>query len=222
LVSALTGTGQGPRPSDAWANGAIDTEAAAAVSRVMHCHSLPASVGVARRGGIEGATKLLDVGGGSGCFSIAIAQQLPSIRCTVMELSAVCDVARGYIAEAGVSDRVDVAAVDMFREAWPAGYDAVFFSNVFHDWNESTNRQLARSAFGVLPGGGRVFLHEMLVDEDGGGPLAAASFSMLMLLGTQGKQYTLAELATILRDAGFIDVHARPTWLLFGRERAHT
>jgi acetylserotonin N-methyltransferase len=129
-----------------------------------------------------------------------------------MELPAVCDVARGYIAKGGVSDRVDVAAVDMFREAWPKGHDAVFFSNVFHDWNEATNLQLAQSAFGVLPSGGRIFLHEMLVDEDGGGPLAAASFSMLMLFGTQGKQYAFSELVTILREAGFTDIAARSTY----------
>jgi acetylserotonin N-methyltransferase len=204
--------GQPGRASEGWAKGGLPPEVAAAVSRVMHCHSLPASVAVAQRGGLEGVKRLLDVGGGSGCFSIAIAQHFPDVRCTVMELATVCDVARGYIAQGGVDKQVDVAAVDMFREAWPTGYDGVFLSNVFHEWNEETNAELARAAFAVLPSGGRIFLHEMLVDEDGGGPLTSASFSMLMLLGTQGRQYALSELAAILQPAGFVDVRAQPTY----------
>src|SRR5262249_3855391 len=69
----------------AWKRGQIERAQAEAVTRLMHCHSLPASVGAARNGNFAGTTRLLDVGGGSGCFSIAIAQQFPSIRCTVLE-----------------------------------------------------------------------------------------------------------------------------------------
>jgi acetylserotonin N-methyltransferase len=198
-------------PADAWQRGHIDRAQAEVVTRLMHCHSLPASVGAARNGNLEGVTRLLDVGAGSGCFSVAIAQHFPSIRCTVMELSAVCDVARGYIEEGGVSDRVDTLALDMFRDAWPRGYDGMFFSNIFHDWDVDTNQFLARRAHDALLPGGRIFLHEMLLAEDGSGPATTASFSMLMLLGTRGRQYTFAELRQILTSAGFDQVESRAT-----------
>ena len=123
-----------------------------------------------------------------------------------------CEVAQTYIDAAGVQDRVDTAAVDMFRQAWPAGYDAVFFSNVWHDWNFRTCEWLAARAFEALPAGGRIMLHEMLLDDDGAGPPAAASFSMLMLLATQGQQFTLEELKGILEGAGFTGVEARQTY----------
>jgi acetylserotonin N-methyltransferase len=198
--------------ADAWTRGQIERAQAEAVTRLMHCHSLPASVGAARNGNFEGTTRLLDVGGGSGCFSIAIAQQFPSIRCTVLELPAVCDVARRYIADGGVADRVDTTSIDMFREPWPRGYDGMFFSNIFHDWNVETNTFLARCAYQALAPGGRIFLHEMLLAEDGSGPVTTASFSMLMLLGTHGRQYSFAELRQILTSAGFANVDARPTY----------
>ena len=198
--------------ADDWQRGHIDRAQAEVVTRIMHCHSLPASVGVARNGNLDGVVRLLDVGGGSGCFSVAIAQRFPAIRCTVMELAAVCDVAQRYIAEGGVAERVDTVAVDMFREAWPQGYDAMFFSNIFHDWDAETNRLLARRAFEALPRGGRIFLHEMLLAEDGSGPVTTAAFSMLMLLGTRGRQYSLSALERILADVGFRDVAARPTY----------
>ena len=50
----------------------------------------------------------------------------------------------------------------------------------------------------------------MLLDNDGAGPLTAASFSMLML-GTQGQQFTFAELRQLLEAAGFFDVTAKNT-----------
>jgi acetylserotonin N-methyltransferase len=199
-------------PSDAWERGRIDRAQAEVVTRLMHCHSLPASVGAATNGNLRGVSRLLDVGGGSGCFSVAMAQQFPSIRCTVMELPAVCEVARSYIADGGVADRVDTVAIDMFREPWPRGYDGIFFSNIFHDWGDETNRLLAGRAYDALPSGGRIFLHEMLLAEDGSGPVTTASFSMLMLLGTQGRQYSFSELRQILTSVGFDDIDSRPTY----------
>jgi acetylserotonin N-methyltransferase len=47
------------------------------------------------------------------------------------------------------------------------------------------------------------------MDDDGAGPWQAASFSLLMLLGTLGKQYSLAEYQDILGSAGFTDVCAK-------------
>jgi acetylserotonin N-methyltransferase len=122
-----------------------------------------------------------------------------------------CEVAQTYIKESGVEDRVDTMAVDMFRQPWPRGYDAVFFSNIWHDWNFKTCAWLAGRAYEALPAGGRILLHEMLLDDDGAGPLAAASFSMLMLLATQGQQFTLSELRGLLEPAGFTEIATQPT-----------
>jgi acetylserotonin N-methyltransferase len=129
-----------------------------------------------------------------------------------MELPAMCERAQQYIAGAGVADRVDTRTVDMFREAWPKGYDAVFFSNIFHDWSAETNAALSKSAFDALPAGGRIYLHEMLIADDGSGPLAAASFAVMMLVGTKGRQYSFRELAGFLEGAGFNDVRMTPSY----------
>jgi acetylserotonin N-methyltransferase len=142
---------------------------------------------------------------------IAVAQRHPAIRCTILELPTMCTVAERYVSEGGVSDRVDTIAVDMFRQPWPQGYDAVFFSNIWHDWNVRTCAWLAERAYEILPAGGRILLHEMLIDDDGAGPATAAGFSMLMLLVTQGQQFTFGELRTILESAGFTGVETTPT-----------
>jgi acetylserotonin N-methyltransferase len=196
------------RASDDWAAGNVSVQRAREVAARMHAHSVPAAVGVARRYDFSGVTRVLDVGGGSGCFMVAAAQAHPHLRCTVMELPAMCEAARGYIEAGGVAGRVDTCAVDMFRQPWPHGYDALFFSNIWHDWNVRTCRWLAARAFEALPPGGRILLHEMLLDDEGDGPVTAASFSMLMLLATQGQQFTFSELQAILDGVGFTRIDA--------------
>ena len=200
------------RVSDNWAAGNVSLDQARDVAARMHSHSLPAAIGAACNYDFKAIRRVLDVGGGSGCFMIAMAQEHPHLRCTIMELQAMCEVAESYIKAGDVADRVDTTAVDMFRQPWPQGYDAVFFSNVWHDWNFQTCKWLASRSFEALPSGGRIMLHEMLLDDDGAGPATAAAFSMLMLLATQGQQFTFGELKTILEGASFTGIEAFPTY----------
>lgn len=197
------------RPVENWESGQLDLERAHGIAAFMHAHSLPAAIAAARSGVFDDVTSLMDVGAGSGCFAIAIARAVPSLRATIMELPAMCEAAMPYIAAGEVADRVTTTAVDMFREPWPEGHDALFFSNIYHDWNEETCRRLSAKAFAALAPGGKIVLHEQLMNDDGAGPATTASFSMLMLIATRGKQYSLAEFREILGSAGFVDVEAR-------------
>ena len=99
----------------------------------------------------------------------------------------------------------------MFREPWPRGTTRVFFSNIWHDWNFRTCAWLAARAYEALPRGGRIMLHEMLLDDGGGGAAAAAAFSMLMLLATQGQQFTFAEVQRHSRGRGFEGIETLQT-----------
>jgi acetylserotonin N-methyltransferase len=212
VMEALKGV-QGPTThADGWESGQISYELGLNIAGIMNSHSVPAALGVAANPRWQGVKHLLDVGAGSGCFAIAIAQANPGMRTTVMDLPSMCQIAQLYIDDSGVADAVDTAAVDMFRQEWPRGHDACFFSNVFHDWNLETNGELAAKAFESLPSGGSIHLHEMLIEDDGSGPLTTACFSMLMRLGTRGRQYSEAELRTLLEGVGFRDVEAVPSY----------
>ncbi|MBD3728628.1 MAG: ubiquinone/menaquinone biosynthesis protein [Sphingomonadales bacterium] len=207
-------TGERPDPAHSrssakeWERGDMSDEAAQGIARFMHAHSVSPALSAARHPLFGQFRHLMDVGGGSGVFSVAIARAHPGLRCTVMDLPAMARAAQSYIAQAGLADRVDTAGVNMFAQDWPIGPDAHFFSNVFHDWSEETNLLLTRKSFAALPSGGRIVLHEMLIDDDGCGPWIPAAFSLLMLLGTQGRQYSFTELRTILEAAGFTDVQS--------------
>jgi hypothetical protein len=205
---APTGSG---RPADGWAAGEIAIGQAKAIAASMHSHSLPAAIAAARNYDFTGVHRILDVGGGSGCFMIAFAQAHPIIKATILELPSMCEAAAAYIEAGAVGSSVDTAALNMFRDPWPKGYDAIFFSNIWHDWNFRTCAWLAERAYEALPRDGRIMLHEMLLDDDGAGPATPAAFSMLMLLATQGQQFTFAELKTLLAQAGFRDIETQQT-----------
>jgi acetylserotonin N-methyltransferase len=125
-----------------------------------------------------------------------------------MDLKEMAIEAQKFVDRAGMGHQVTTAGVNMFTGKWPRGHDGHFFSNVFHDWSDETCRLLAQKSFEALPGGGQIFLNEILMDDDLTGPFPAAAFSLLMLVGTLGKQYTLAEFRDILGSAGFVDVEA--------------
>jgi acetylserotonin N-methyltransferase len=180
-------------------------------TRTMHGLSFAAAVAMARNADFSRVRRLLDVAGGSGGFSIALAQRYPDLRCSVAELPVVCQVTRRYLAEYGVEDRVATLGLNMFFEQWPSGYDAVFFSCVMHDWDLEHRAELMRRSFDALPSGGTIFIHEMLLEDGANGPLASALYSLSMRIGTQGKQFSLPELRTALEGVGFTDVDVANT-----------
>jgi len=212
-----------------WEAGEVSQDRAETLTASFHSHSLPAATAMAKRlhayfgtqtqtqGSATGIKHLLDVGGGSGCFSICVADEYKGeVQTTVMDLPIVTKIAQRYIDKTAThSSSCHVLAIDMFRDKWPlpsAGYDGVLMSNVLHDWNDEQNAHLLLSACNALPEGGRILLHEMLFAEDQGAPLTTALFSIHMLVYTRGKQFSFSELQAMLDKAGFGDVHVVSTF----------
>ena len=105
-----------------WKEGELTPEQAD--MRSIHGRSFPAAVGMARNGDFSNVRRLLDVAGGSGGFSIALAQRYPNIRCTVADLAVVCQQTKDFIAKYGVESQVDTTPLNMFFEhpALAAGF----------------------------------------------------------------------------------------------------
>ncbi|HAX77722.1 MAG TPA: ubiquinone/menaquinone biosynthesis protein [Cyanobacteria bacterium UBA11162] len=197
---------------DIWKAHEVDEEQARVFTRHMHSQTVAPAIGAAWRGDFEGVKRLLDVGGGSGAFCFPLTQRYPEMRCTILELPVVCKIAEEYISKAGLQDQIDTYSADFFQEPWPSGYDAVLFSNIFHDWSRERCIHLARRSFEILPSGGRIYLHEILLADTKDNPLVATSFSMCLFWITEGKQFTAGELTQILTECGFEDVSIAPTY----------
>ena len=213
LMERLRSENLGPedRVTIRWEQGVISLEDAQRANQNFHSHSFPAAMGLARAVDFSDVGRLLDVAGGGGSFSIALALRYPNLRCTIADLPNVVANTDAFIERYGCQDRVDTHAFNMFEDAWPSGYDAIFFSNIYHDWDAKRRQDLTDRAFASLPGRGRILIHEMLLNDAADGPLTAALFSVMML-NTRGKQFTFHELQALLEQAGFSNVNVTPTY----------
>ena len=73
-----------------------------------------------------------------------------------------------------------------------------------------------RRVSAALPSGGRIYLHESLLNETRDGPPLMTLYSMNMARVTDyGKQYSASELAEILLEAGFTNFRITPTYSIF-------
>jgi acetylserotonin N-methyltransferase len=194
-----------------WEEGDLTPEAATHFTQGMHATIFAAAASAAVSGAFTGVRRMLDVGGGSGAFAMALTERDPGLTVEIFDLPAVCEAARGYFAASPAAARIELRPGNFFGEAWPQGHDGILFSNIFHDWSPEVCADLARRAYASLPPGGRVFAHEMLLDDDKCGPLTTACFSLLMHVNHASQQFSRRELTQLLEGVGFAEIRVIPT-----------
>jgi hypothetical protein len=199
------------RVTETWRAPSPPPEAMIAFTRAMHAHSFALAMRTMPAFGLAGASRLLDVAGGSGSYSIAAALHDAAIRSSVLDLPEVCGVAREYAVQHGVGERVATIASDMFADRWPTDHDRILLSDVLHDWDDERCAWLAARAHEALAPGGRVLVHEMILSDGKDGPLPAAAYSMVMLFVAQGRQRSAREISAVLAGAGFADLRVTMT-----------
>jgi ubiquinone/menaquinone biosynthesis C-methylase UbiE len=156
--------------------------------------------------------RLLDVAGGSGLYSCALARAYPGLRPVLLEQPPVDVLAREAIEQRGLADRVSVLTGDMFSAEFDAtGFDTVLMSNVVHDWDLPQVATLLAVAWRALRPGGQLVLHDAFL---GHGPVRdrpVAEYSGLLMKFTAGRCHSLADLRTALVTAGFDSIEVAPS-----------
>lgn len=191
-----------------WANGKAHRPLHWAAA--MHRISFPLGFALHETGLLESAKNVLDAAGGAGSVCIALSMKNPCKDFTVIELPGSVAAAEKMISAYGVSHRVKCLGMDMFCDAWPKGFDAIVFTNIFHDWDDAKCSLLARQAIESLSPGGVLILQEALLHDGDGGPLWTANLSLEMAIFTRGRQFRASELTALLEQTGFADVRVRP------------
>jgi SAM-dependent methyltransferase len=160
---------------------------------------------------LSAAKCLLDVGGGTGLYSIAFLQRYPQLRAIVFDRPAVLKVAAEFAHQYGVSDRLQCVAGDMFADRLPDDCDVMLLSNVLHDWDIPECRRLVAKCAAALPPGGRLLIHDAFLHDDQSGPLFPALFSVALMIMTEGRNYSGAEYKAWMSEAGLSPGEPIPT-----------
>lgn len=157
---------------------------------------------LAERVPLDRAKLLVDVGGGSGIYSVAFLRKHPNLRAVVWDRPEVLKVADEFARQYGVADRLECLPGDMFADPLPAGADVVLLSNILHDWDLPECQRLVSRCADALPAGGRLLVHDVFLNDAHDGPLAIALYSASLFSLTEGRAYSAAEFRQMLSAAG--------------------
>lgn len=155
--------------------------------------------------------RLLDLGGATGIYAIHFCQQNPGLRATVFDRPTSRRFAETTISRFELQDRITFAAGDFTTDTLTGTYDVAWLSHILHSEGPAECRRLLKKVAAVLEPGGRILIHDFLLNDTKDGPLFPALFSLNMLLGTAGGQaYSESDIGDMLREAGATAVERLP------------
>jgi predicted O-methyltransferase YrrM len=151
--------------------------------------------------------RILDLGGGSGAYSIAFAQAYSDVQCEILDIPEVVPLTTEYVRQAGVSAQVTLSAGDMLQDDFGSGYDIIMLNAICHMFSEEQNRAIIHRAHQALAPNGRLVVQDFILNPEKTGPQHAALFSLNMLVSTEaGASYSEPEYTHWMKAAGFTEV----------------
>ena len=154
---------------------------------------------------------LLDLGGGSGAFSIEAVRRNAQLTAIVFDQPQVIRFAERFVSEEGFSDRISCVAGDVMHDAWPEGADLILLSYIISSYHPNDLQSILTRAFAYLPRGGGIVIHDFAMNGDRPGPHNAAlwQFANLAISATT-YPHVRRDIESALTSAGFTEVSVQP------------
>ncbi len=150
---------------------------------------------------------IMDIGGGSGAYCIAAAKAHPGIRAVVLDLAVVCEVTREFIAENGVSDRIEARECNFTRDPFPADCDVAIMASNLPMYSREVIAGVIKKAHDALLPGGEMHLIGETINDERTGPWGPAYWGLgQAVVDSLGLAHSEADVIGYFRAAGFKDV----------------
>jgi predicted O-methyltransferase YrrM len=206
--SYLTATVRdGNNPARRTVIGTASEEDARSFIGAMHAIARRVAADIAAACDAQQFKRLLDIGGGSGAYTIAFLQKNPHLHAVLFDLPNVVPMAQQNIVSEGLQDRVTFAQGDFGKDELPGGCDLALLSAIIHQNGPQENIELYAKVHRALEPGGVLLIRDHIMDESRTKPPEGALFALNMLVNTSaGDTYTFGEVEEPLRQAGFSQV----------------
>jgi predicted O-methyltransferase YrrM len=156
---------------------------------------------------LENVERVLDLGCASGAFGMEVLKQMPNVNLTLFDFPNVIEITNEYVEKKGLSERVQTIGGDMFDDDFGTGYDVVILSNVVRSYSLMDSMIILRRVFDSLVKGGKVIIHEFLLEEARDKPEFSALLSLNMLVSSnRGDVLTETDTWLILKESMFSDI----------------
>ncbi len=111
---------------------------------------------------LSGKKTLLDVGCGSGVYTMALCKKYPDLKGVLFDQEKALPLARSLMVERGVADQISTLSGDYYKDPLGSGYDAVLFSGVLIQEPPEGQIRLLKRAFEAMNSGGMVIIQDIL------------------------------------------------------------
>jgi cyclopropane fatty-acyl-phospholipid synthase-like methyltransferase len=154
------------------------------------------------------ASRLIDVGGGHGLYSVKFCQKHPQLSATVFDWPRALEAAKATVAAENMQSRVSLQEGDLWNDDLGSGYDVALVFNMVHMYAQEKNAELIRRVAAALePGGLLVIMDQIAVKGRGSAAKAIARLQGLQLFNSvMGQTYPAKEIGGWLAKAGFINI----------------
>lgn len=173
----------------------------------MHAIGKNLSEEIAASLDLSGYRRLLDIGGGSGTYTIAFLKREPRLRAVIFDLADVIPMAKERITSEGLRERAELQAGDFYSDELPKGCDLALLSAIIHQSSYRQNVELFGKIYRALDPGGTLLIRDHIMNGERTVPPQGAIFAINMLVNTRGGDtYTFEEVEQGLKEAGFTAV----------------
>jgi predicted TPR repeat methyltransferase len=100
-------------------------------TRMLYELHQPLAQVIAQELDLRSTNSLLDLGGGSGVVSCALAKQNPSLMITVVDVASVCEAGKKILEDEGVyKNQITFFPIDFMQDELPSGFDIILECDV--------------------------------------------------------------------------------------------
>jgi demethylspheroidene O-methyltransferase len=146
--------------------------------------------------------RMLDIGGGSGAFTAAIAAAAPNLKFGIFDLPDVIAEARKRLGSA----QIEFHPGSFKENAIPTGYDLITLVRILHDHDDDVVRALLPKVYDALQPGGRLLVVEPMAGSASATHMGDAYFGLYLWAMGSGRPRISADTTAMLKSAGFTTI----------------
>lgn len=151
---------------------------------------------------LSGCKTMIDAGGGSGLYSIALCQKYPDLRPTILDVKDTLSVTKEIIADRQEKGRIVLREGNFLKDSLGDNADVVLLSDVIYEG--STAQIVLKNAWDSLAENGVLIIRGYYADPEKSRPLFGALFAVKQLVDdAQRETMTISILEKNVRKIGF-------------------
>jgi predicted O-methyltransferase YrrM len=136
---------------------------------------------------LRGCKKMIDVGCGSGLYSITLCRHYPDLQAILVDKKEVLAVTQRFINESSLQNRIRVRSADILKDSFGKDEDVVLLSDVLYQ-DSSTCIQILQSAYDALAPGGLMIIRGYFTDPKNSQPVFGSLFAIGRLLFDEDRE----------------------------------